>query len=64
MKLLSYIDAVREAEKRSAESGQAIYIVPVHGFRLVDDMEEALAASSDAGVVRVHGPKHYAGAKP
>lgn len=63
VKLLTYIDAVREAEKRSAESGQAIYIIPVHGFRVTEDIDDA-SVYSDSEVIRVYGPKHFAGAKP
>lgn len=60
--ILTYIDAIREAEKRSEANDIPIYLIPIHGFRLTESLDEA-SEYSDAEVIRVRGPKHTAGVR-
>lgn len=61
--LMLYQDALKEAEKRPVESGQAQYLLPVQAYRISDAIEDAeMYPNSD--VVRVSAHTHGAGVKP
>lgn len=61
--LMLYQDAVKEAERRSVESGQAQYLLPVQAYRISDDIEDAeMYPTSEVVRVTPHG--HSPGVKP
>lgn len=62
-KIYLYPEAVKEAERRSVETDQAVYLLPVRAYVLTDDIEDA-SMYPDSDVIRVNAHKHFSGANP